>query len=148
MRVKYIFAYAIAFILGGTFSCLNSKLSQRFWTKDSLAWTNHGMVQQPIPFREDSDSLLKCDQTIMESDTALISTPELAGEIATSIFEDYFNLPSVQKKYPFEIYKDIYSWDIEGTCLNVDEDKNTIYFDLVKHIYINRKDGMVMSISH
>lgn len=148
MRIKYVFVYVIAFILGGTFSCLTSKLPQNFLAKDSLTWVNRGMVQQPILFRENSDSLLMCDQTIMEPDTALINTPELAGKIAVSIFEDYFNLSSVQKKYPFDIFKDIYSWDIEGTCLNVNEDKNTIYLDFVKQININRKDGMVMFISH
>lgn len=151
MRLKSFLLYIIyicIFLAGGSVSRFLSKHQQCFLDKDTVTWIDKGYICQTIPFKNDSVGLLVCDKSILDSDTALINTPELAGKISVAILEDYFSPITVHRNYPFFIYKDIYSWDIEGTCQNIEDDESTVYLDLAKEININRKDGMVMFISH
>lgn len=148
MKIKYITIYGLAFLIGFFISGEFTGLMQKIKKTNSVDWIDNGKISRKITFKENSSGLYSSDKTITDADTSIIDTPELAGKIAVAIMEDVFDSITVSDNYPFEIYKDIYSWDISGLCLKKQEEENVMYFDLSKEIVINRKNGMVTFLSH
>ena len=149
MKTKFFFIYCFAFMIGFFISIELTDLTHNIKKDDFVNWVDKGEnITKKMKFKEYSSGLYLSDKTITDTDTSLINTPKLAGEIAVAIMEDVFDSTIVSENYPFEIYKDIFSWDIQGLCLKGQKDNNIIYLDLSKEIGINRKDGMVTFLSH
>lgn len=148
MRKKYYIIYSCAFILGFFISGELTGILHKNQGTDTKDWIYRGKICKKLMFTEYSAGLFMSDKTVTEADTSIINTPKLAGDIAVAILEDVFDSATVSDNYPFEIHKDIYSWDIQGLCFERQKEENILYLDLSKEIGINRKNGMVTFLSH
>lgn len=146
MKKEYIIN-TCCFIVGGmiSFALLfnsantHSKLQETFIYKGEINQMNISFHTEGTQFEVDS-SVTKYAN---EFDGGIISTPQLANDIATAILEEHYTIECITKNRPFTISKDITTWNVNGMY----QSKNKGFcFGSQLHISINRLNGMVTSM--
>lgn len=146
MKKEYIIN-TCCFIAGGMFSFI--LLFSGSYISDNLkeVYKYKGEIYQKNICFKTEGYLFQTDSTITkyanEFDGGIISTPQLANDIATAILEEHYTKDCVAKNKPFSISKDITTWNINGMCY---PHQNGFIFGVQLHIGINRLNGMITSL--
>lgn len=143
-KFKKISLYAVAVVLGGllAFSCTNG--FQRKNNKKKVSdYIYTGNSKEKLKFKEYHKGLFLSDSTVLQYREGILATPKVAGEVAFIILTDFYSYDIAKINLPYNIYKNIYTWDIKGTCLYSAE-KGHLYFDAGRSIMINRSNGMIV----
>ncbi len=146
MRKEHIIN-TCCFIAGGMFSFIPLFSGRYVNNKSDEEYIYKGEIyQKNISFKTEG-SLFQPDSTIIkyanEFNGGIISSPQLANDIATAILEEHYSMDCITNNKPFSISKDITTWNINGLCYPYHE---SFVFGVQLHISLNRLNGMVTSM--
>lgn len=131
------------FIVGGTLGLILFFNGNYICNKSEKTYIYKGEINQK-DFSFNEECLFQEDSTVTkyanEFNGGIISTPQLAYDIATAILEEHYTIDCVTKNKPFSVSKDITTWNINGMYYSY---HGGFVFGLQLHISINRLNGMV-----
>lgn len=135
-----IFSFILCFLLGGFIAYILEYKDKQLSPSQQVDFVYKGKVQEKLWFKLYNDTLFRSDKSVLKYKEGIISTPQCAAEVASSLLDELYGHDVMKKEYPLRVTKDVKTWNINGTLHT--ECGGTAFVELY------RPTGMVVTYTH